>query len=116
MTPLSYPSMPSRKGWSSSLGLWRAGEEFRGGDLGRSPNFVGLNKGFPGGSDGKESVCNEGHPGSVPRWGRSRRREQQPTPAFSPGEFHGQRSLADYSPWGRKESDMIERLTHTHTR
>ena len=25
---------------------------------------------------------------------------------------HGQRSLADYSPWGRKESNMSERLTH----
>ena len=23
-----------------------------------------------------------------------------------PGEFHGQRSLEGYSPWGRKESDM----------
>ena len=30
------------------------------------------------------------------------------------GEFHGQRSLVGYSPWGRKESDMTERLTHTH--
>ena len=28
-----------------------------------------------------------------------------------PGEFHGQRSLAGYSPWGHKESDMTERLT-----
>ena len=32
-------------------------------------------------------------------------------PAFLPGEFHGQRSLVGYSPWGRKESDMTERLT-----
>ena len=30
-----------------------------------------------------------------------------------PGEFHGQRSLAGYSPWGHKESDTAERLTHT---
>ena len=30
---------------------------------------------------------------------------------FVPGEFHGQRSLAGYSPWGRKESDKTERLT-----
>ena len=29
------------------------------------------------------------------------------------GESHGQRSLASYSPWGCKESDMSERLTHT---
>ena len=28
--------------------------------------------------------------------------------------FHGQRSLAGYSPWGHKESDMTERLKHTH--
>ena len=26
--------------------------------------------GFPGGSDGKESVCNAGDPGSIPRSGR----------------------------------------------
>ena len=29
-----------------------------------------------------------------------------PTPVFLPGESHGQRSLAGYSPWGRTESDM----------
>ena len=28
------------------------------------------------------------------------------------GEFHGQRSLAGYSPWGRKELDMTERLNN----
>ena len=27
------------------------------------------------------------------------------------GKFHGQRSLAGYSPWGCKESDTTERLT-----
>ena len=32
-----------------------------------------------------------------------------------PGEFHVQRSLADYSPWGHKELDMTERLTHYTT-
>ena len=35
----------------------------------------------------------------------------QPTPVFLPGEFHGQRSMADYSPWRHKESDTIEQLT-----
>ena len=30
------------------------------------------------------------------------RREWQPTPVFLSGEFHGQRSLVSYSPWGRK--------------
>ena len=28
-----------------------------------------------------------------------------PTPVFLPGEFHRQRSLEGYSPWGHKESD-----------
>ena len=36
------------------------------------------------------------------------RREWQPTPVFLPGEFHGQRSLAGYSLWGPKESDMAK--------
>ena len=36
------------------------------------------------------------------------RRAWRPTPAFLPGESHGQRSLAEYSPQGGKESDMRE--------
>ena len=39
------------------------------------------------------------------------RREWLPTLVFLPGEFHGQRSLAGYSPWGCKESDMTEWLS-----
>ena len=42
-------------------------------------------------------------------------REWQPTPVFSPGEFHGQRSLAGCSPWGRTEVDTTEETEHTHT-
>ena len=30
--------------------------------------------------------------------------------SFLTGESHGQRSLAGYSPWDHKESDMTERL------
>ena len=37
------------------------------------------------------------------------RRKWQPTPVFLPGEFHGQSSLAGYSPRGHKELDMTER-------
>ena len=37
--------------------------------------------------------------------------EKEPTPVFLPGEFHGQRSQAGYSPWGHKEPDMTERLS-----
>ena len=33
---------------------------------------------------------------------------RQPTPVFSPGEFHGQRSLAGYSPRYHKELDTTE--------
>ena len=38
------------------------------------------------------------------------RKKWQPTPVFLPAKFHGQRSLAGYSPWGNKESDTTERL------
>ena len=40
------------------------------------------------------------------------RRAWLPTPVFLLGEFHGLRSLAGYNPWGYKESDKTERLTH----
>ena len=60
--------------------------------------------GFPGGSDGKESVYNVEDPGSIPEWRRS------------PGEGNGNPlqysclgdPTADYRPWGRKESDTTE--------
>ena len=39
------------------------------------------------------------------------RMEWLPAPVFLPGEFHGQRSLAGYGPWGHKESDTTEWLT-----
>ena len=40
------------------------------------------------------------------------KKKWQPTPVFLPGESHGQKSLAGYSPWGHKESDMTG---HAHT-
>ena len=43
------------------------------------------------------------------------RRAWQPTPAFLPGESHGQRSLVGYSTRGCKESDTTEQLTHSRT-
>ena len=45
-------------------------------------------------------------PEKIP-WGR----EWQPTSASLPGEFHGQRSLEGYSPWGHKKLDMTEQLS-----
>ena len=66
-------------------------------------------KGFPGGSDGKESACNAGDTGLIPGSGRS------------PGEGNGyslqysclENPMVGYSPWGPREPDMTERLTLT---
>ena len=40
------------------------------------------------------------------------KRAWQSTPVFLPREFHGQRNLAGYSPWGYKEAD--KHTAHTH--
>ena len=45
-------------------------------------------------------------------WEDPWRRAWQPTPVFLPGEAHGQRSLADYSPGGCKELDTTEAIYH----
>ena len=39
-------------------------------------------------------------------------KEMATTPVFLPGESHGQRSLVGYSPWGLKQFNRIEWLTH----
>ena len=41
--------------------------------------------------------------------------EGMATPVFLSGEFHGQRSLVGYSPWGCKESDTTEVTEHVST-
>ena len=47
--------------------------------------------------------------GSIPGLGRIPwSRKWQPSPVFLPGESHGLRSLADYSPWSFKEPDTTE--------
>ena len=67
--------------------------------------------GFPGSSDGKESACSAGDPGSIPGLGRSLEKGMQPTPVFLPGEFQRQRSLVGYNSLGHKDSDITELLT-----
>ena len=65
-----------------------------------------LFRGFPGGSDTKESTCNVGDPDSIPGSGKS------------PGGGNGnplQRSLAGYSPGGHKRVGYDQACTHTHT-
>ena len=62
------------------------------------------------GSDSKESAFNTRNSVSIPELGRSPG-EEILTPVFLPGEFHGQRSLAGYGPWSRKESDTTGQTT-----
>ena len=76
------------------------------------PQYALRLRGFPGGASGKELTCqckrHKRH-GCDP-WVRKIpwRRAWQTTPVFLPGEPHGQRSRAGYSPWVLKESDMTE--------
>ena len=72
--------------------------------------------GFPGGSEGKESACNAGDPGSIPRFGKSPGEGKGNPLQCSSGESHGQKSLVGYSPQGRKESDTTERLVRPWAR
>ena len=68
---------------------------------------------------GKESACSTrapGDAGSIPGWGKIPwRRAWQPTPVFLPGESHGQRSLAEFSPYSCHESDTTKVTSHAHT-
>ena len=46
-------------------------------------------------------------------WEDPLERKWQPSPVFFPGKFHGQRSLAGYSPQGCRRTETTEH-THTH--
>ena len=43
------------------------------------------------------------------------RRKWQPTPVFLPGESHRQRSLAGYSPWGRRSRTRLSAQSVSQT-
>ena len=67
--------------------------------------------GFPGGSVVKNPPANAGDTGdvdSIPGLGRSPGGGNGSPLQYSCREFHGQRSLAGYSPWGLKELDMTQ--------
>ena len=76
-------------------------------------------KGLPGGTSGKEPIC------QCRRCERSEfnawigkilwRRAWQPTPVFMPAESHGQRSLVGYSPQDHKESDTTKVTENART-
>ena len=69
-------------------------------------------QGLPRWLSGKESACKCTRCGFDP-WVRKIpwRRKWQPTPVFLPEKSRGQRSLADYSTKGHRESDTTERLS-----
>ena len=56
--------------------------------------------GLPGGLDSKESSCNEGDTGFIPGWKDPLEKGMATHSSILPEEFHGQRNLAGYSPWG----------------
>ena len=65
-------------------------------------------------SDSKECACNVGDQGSILSW-EDPLEKWQPIPVFLTGEFHGQRSLAVYRPWGCKELATTEWLSYVYT-
>ena len=72
-------------------------------------------EGFPGSSDGKASAYNERDPGSIPGWERSPGEGNGNQLQYSCLDNSTQKSLAGYSPWGRKESDTTKQLSLIHT-
>ena len=68
---------------------------------------------FPGGSDGKNLPPMREIQFRSLGWEDPLEKEMATHPSIPTREFHGQRSLVGYSPWGCKESDMTERLTHS---
>ena len=68
-----------------------------------------VHQGFPGGSDGKESVCNVGDLG----WEDSLEEGMATLSNILSWRIAMDRSLADYSPWDPKELDTTEQLSKT---
>ena len=67
--------------------------------------------GFPGSSNGKESVCDAEDMGWIPGLGRSPGEENGNPLRYSCLENSMDRVAWRASPWGGKESDMTEQLT-----
>ena len=109
------------RGQKSKIKVWAglsAPSRLQGRVLPASPSFWGSagnvchSLGFPGGSEGKESTCNVGDPGSIPGSGRFAGGGHGNPLQYSCLENpHGQRSLVGCNPWGLKELDTTEQLT-----
>ena len=72
--------------------------------------------GFPSGSDSKESACNTGDLGSIPKQGRSPGEKNDYPLQYSCLENSMDRGAwqATYSSWDHKELDMTERFSLSH--
>ena len=81
-------------------------------EKGRLPTPVFLS--FPGVSDGKESTCNVGDLGLVPRLGRSLKGGHGNPFQYSWLENpHGQRSLASYNSWDHSRIGLSDQAQHS---
>ena len=71
--------------------------------------------GLPGGSDGKESACNSGDPGSVPGSGNTPEEGNGNPLQYSclENSMDGGTWQATYNLWSYKELGMTERITLT---
>ena len=79
--------------------------------------FRDVLRSFSGDSDGEESACNAGDPGSIPGSGRAPGEGNGNPLQYSCLENpHGQRNLVGYIPWDHKELDMSEQLIFTFYR
>ena len=63
---------------------------------------------FPGSSDGKESACSAGDPGSTPGQKDPLEKGMAPCSSLLGWRIPWTESLGGYSPWGRKELDTTE--------
>ena len=68
-------------------------------------------QGFPGGSDGKESACHVGDPGSIPELAFPGGGHNNPVQYSCLENPHEQRNLVGYSPQSHKKPDMTEQLS-----
>ena len=104
LQPTSLPESPAL-----------AGRFYTGGHQGSPPGRISqfyVGWGLSRWLSGKESA---GDTASVPGWEVPWKKKWLPGTVFLPGESHGQRSLADYSPWVNKESGQNWATEHTET-
>ena len=92
---LSHSCVPSSKPSSSHISSKSP----------RDSHLLPSLQGFPADSMVKNPPADAGDAGSIPGSRRSLEKEMATHSSILVGESHGQRSLAGYSPWGRKESD-----------